>query len=279
MAIPVVSSKYMVVKDLSSGNSLDKVALKLVDTHAHLSDSSFDSDLENVVLRAREKGVVAIIDCGLGLEGGLKSIRLAEKFKGHVYSTIGIDYGGPFVDDYEKIIQMILENRERIIGVGEVGLDFYTVRRHEDRLKLVEIFERFIEIAERLNLPLVIHSRSAGRDAIEILLRKGARRVMMHAFDGKASSAIKGVEAGFLFSIPPSVVRSRQKQKLVERIPLENILLESDSPVLGVNPLERNEPSSIIFSLQEISWIKRLDSELVAEETTRNACMLFRLSL
>lgn len=253
--------------------------MKLVDAHAHLSDSSFEADLDQVILKARENGLAAIVDCGLGLEGGFKSISVSERFRGYVYSTIGIDYGAPLSDNPEKMVQLILDNRSRIIGIGEVGLDYYTVKTHEDRVKLAGVFEDFIELANRLNLPIIVHSRSAGKDAIRILIEKNAKWVLMHAFDGKASYAMKGVEAGFFFSIPPSVVRSPQKQKLVDRLPLENLLLESDSPVLGVDPLKRNEPANIVFSLREIAKIKGLDPRLVADETSRNACRLFGLRL
>ncbi|MEM4169897.1 MAG: TatD family hydrolase, partial [Thermoproteota archaeon] len=136
-----------------------------------------------------------------------------------------------------------------------------------------------IELAKRLNVPIIVHSRSAGREAIDILIENDAKRVLMHAFDGKASYAIRGVEAGFFFSIPPSIVRSPQKQKLAARLPLENILLESDSPVLGVDPFKRNEPANIVFSLREIARVKKVDEDTVAEETTRNALKLFGLRI
>lgn len=248
-----------------------------MDSHAHLSDSAFEKDLDDVVLRAREKGLIAIIDCGLGRDGALRSLSISGRFRGYVYSTIGIDCGAPFSEDTKEIMRLILENKNRIIGIGEVGLDYYAVKKPEDRARLIEVFKEFIELAKELGLPLIVHSRSAGREAIRVLVEAGAEKVLMHAFDGKASHALKGVESGFFFSIPPSIVRSPQKQKLVSRIPVENILLESDSPVLGVNPLERNEPANIVFSLREIARIKNLDPELVAEETTRNARRLFEL--
>lgn len=253
--------------------------LKLVDSHAHLSDSAFEKDLEQVILKAKENGLVAIVDSGLGKEGALKSLSISRRFNGYVYSTIGIDYSAPFSEDVEELKRLVLENRDRIIGIGEVGLDYYTIKKQDERAKLVDYFKEFIDLSKKLDLPLIVHSRSAGREAIEILVESSAERVLMHAFDGKASYAIKGVESGFFFSIPPSVVRSPQKQKLVNRLPVENILLESDSPVLGVNPLQRNEPANIVFSLREIARIKNLDVELVAEETTKNACRLFGLKI
>lgn len=253
--------------------------MRLVDVHAHLNDSSFEADLDKVILRAKENGIIGIMDCGLGLEGAFKSIRLSEKFKHYIYSTIGIDYGAPFSGDFEELVEGIIDNKNRIIGIGEVGLDYYTVKSHEGRLKLIEVFREFIELAKELKLPLIVHSRGAGRDAIEILIKSDAKRVLMHAFDGKASYALKGVEAGFFFSIPPSVVRSPQKQKLVNKLPLENLLLESDSPVLGVNPFKRNEPANVVFSLEEIARIKGVDLNLVAEITTKNAHGLFGLGI
>jgi len=103
----------------------------------------------------------------------------------------------------------------------------------------------------------------------------GAGRVLLHAFDGKASAAMAGLEAGYYFSIPPSVVRSVQKQKLVRHVPLERLLLESDSPVLGPTPDERNEPQNVWIACAEVARIKGLSMEEVARVTTQNARHLF----
>ena len=89
--------------------------MQLVDAHAHLSDSSFNADLDAVVLKARENGLAAIVDCGLGPEGGLRSLSISERFRGYVYSTIGIDYGAPFSVRHEEVVQLILNNRSRIV--------------------------------------------------------------------------------------------------------------------------------------------------------------------
>ncbi|TNF80121.1 MAG: hypothetical protein EP299_02785, partial [Acidobacteria bacterium] len=120
---------------------------------------------------------------------------------------------------------------------------------------------------------LNVHSRSAGRKTIELLLERGAKKVHLHAFDGRAAKALPGVEAGYYFSVPPSVVRSPQKQKLVQRLPLSCLLLETDSPVLGEVPDERNEPANVGIGLEAICRIKNLTrgeaAAAIAENTNR----------
>jgi TatD DNase family protein len=167
----------------------------------------------------------------------------------------------------------IRKARSRLAAIGEVGLDFWVVKEEADKNLQKEIFKGFIELSRELDLPLNVHSRSAGRHAVALLLENGASRVQMHAFDGKASAAMPAVEAGFFFSIPPSVVRSRQKQKLVKHLPLSCLLVETDSPVLGPEPNTRNEPANVTVSIRTIAELKNVNQreviEAVAENTTR----------
>ena len=149
------------------------------------------------------------------------------------------------------------------------------IRGEKDRELQQEIFKGFIGLARELDLPLNVHSRSAGREAIDLLIKAGAARVQMHAFDGRASTARPAVEAGYFFSIPPSVVRSRQKQKLVKQLPLTCLLVETDSPVLGPEPAVRNEPANLMLSLQAIAAIKSLPIQAVMEAVAANTTRLY----
>ena len=108
-----------------------------------------------------------------------------------------------------------------------------------------------------------------------MLLDKGAKKVQLHAYDGKASSAMPAVEAGFFFSIPPSITRSRQKQKLVKKLPLSSLLAETDSPVLGPDAGARNEPANILVALKAIAELKRIDIEEVIQTVYNNTCRLY----
>jgi TatD DNase family protein len=108
-----------------------------------------------------------------------------------------------------------------------------------------------------------------------MLLERGARQVQLHAFDGKASAALPAVEANYFFSVPPSIVHSRQKQKLVRQLPLSCLLIETDSPVLGPVPGERNEPANAAAVIDAIAGLKNLDRQEVVETTFQNTCRLY----
>ncbi len=246
----------------------------IIDTHTHLCDSIFDSDLSLVLERARKVGVEKIISVSETIADAEKNVALAEKFPmifpaGGLYPTI-LD-----LKQADEMISFIKKNREKFIAIGEVGLDFWAVKTEDERQVQREIFRRFILLSNETGLPLNVHSRSAGRHVVEMLIENNARKVQLHAFDGKASSGLPAVEAGYYFSIPPSVVRSQQKRKLVKNLPLSCLLLETDSPVLGPEPRQRNEPRNIRFSIEAIAEIKGISKEEVIETAARNTHALY----
>jgi TatD DNase family protein len=247
----------------------------LIDVHAHLCDASFDEDRDDVLKRARERGIRSVIAVGETLADAERNLALADAYSGAVWPSAGLYPTHLSMDQADELIAFIRLHRERLAAIGEVGLDHWVVKEDSDQSLQKEIFGRFIELGIELDLPLNVHSRSAGRRAVEHLIERGARRVLMHAFDGRASAAQPGVEAGFFFSVPPSIVRSKQKQKLVRHLPLECILLETDSPVLGPNPGERNEPANLTVSLEAVARIKGVNEETVVEAVVRNQRLLF----
>jgi len=246
----------------------------IVDTHTHLSDPVFDKDLHAVLQKAQAAGICAILLVGENLEDAVKNLDLARRFPilkpaAGLYPQI-LD---PKAADI--MITFIRAHRRRLVAIGEVGLDHWVVKTDAGKAVQETIFKRFIELSGELDLPLNVHSRSAGRKAVDLLLQCNATRVQLHAFDGKASSAMPAVEAGFFFSIPPSVVRSRQKQKLVKNLPLNCLLLETDSPVLGPVPNERNQPANITIAIETIAEIKGVRKEAVIEAAAANTEALY----
>ena len=247
---------------------------KLVDTHTHICDSSFDPDRDEVLDKAAAAGVGAIIAVGENIADARRNIELADKHP-MIYPAAGLY---PTILDLakaEEVQSFIRNERSILVAIGEVGLDFWVVKEESQKALQKEILKGFISLSKELDLPLNIHSRSAGRHAVALLLEYGASRVQMHAFDGKASAALAAVEAGFFFSIPPSVVRSRQKQKLVKHLPLSCLLVETDSPVLGTDPKQRNEPANVTISIKAIAELKGIPEEAVIEAVNENTRRLY----
>ncbi len=246
----------------------------LIDCHAHLGDPIFDEDRPAVLRRAREAGVTGVITVGETLEDAERNLQLAGEYP-EVLPAAGLYPTHLDPDQARRMEALIRGNRERLVAIGEVGLDHWKVKEPAKRDLQREIFIRFIRLSLELDLPLNIHSRSAGHHVVTLLLEEGARRVQLHAFDGKPASAMPAVEAGYYFSIPPSVVRSRQKQKLVRRLPLSCLLLETDSPVLSAVPGERNEPAQVRVCLRTIAELKELSEGQVAEAVAENTRRLY----
>ncbi len=247
----------------------------LTDTHAHLCDPTFDRDRERVLDRAREAGVATIVAVGEDGNDARRNLELAAEHPDLVRPAAGLFPTRLDPAEAEAVERLLREHAGTWAAVGEVGLDYWKVDDGPDRELQRELFARFIDLAIELDLPLNVHSRSAGRATIEMLLERGARRVQMHAFDGRAAKAEPGVEAGYFFSVPPSAGRSAQKRKLVARLPLSSLLVETDSPVLGPDPGSRNEPANVVLSVAAIAEIKELPREEVAEAVSENTRRLY----
>jgi TatD DNase family protein len=253
---------------------VDRKGIRVTDTHAHLCDPAFDPDRGEVLGRAREAGVTGVIAVGETLEDARKNLQLAGEHPG-VLPAAGLY--PTFLDARmaEDMVAWIRREGARLISIGEVGLDYWKVKDESNREVQREIFKRFVQLGKELGLPLSVHSRSAGRHVVDLLLAEGAANVQLHAFDGRAAVAQAAVEAGYFFSIPPSVVRSRQKQKLVRALPPASLLVESDSPVLGPDPKERNEPANAFIALKAVAELKGISLEEAGEAIRENERRLF----
>jgi TatD DNase family protein len=250
----------------------------LIDTHAHLCDPAFAADLAEVMERALEAGVKGVVSVSEDIEDSKRTLELARAREGlmpRILPAAGLAPSRADPTRAEEIIALARRERNGLTAIGEVGLDFWVAKQEGERGVQREVLTAFVDLARELDLPLNVHSRSAGQKTVELLLRRGAKKVQLHAFDGKASSALQAVEAGYFFSVPPSTVRSEQKRKLLRRLPLRALLLETDSPVLGPTKDERNEPVNLLVSLEAVAEIKGVAIEEVAEAVSSNALALY----
>lgn len=232
----------------------------LFDVHAHLNYKSFDSDRDEVIARAVKAGVVAVIENGTDVESNRKVLELVKKYS-IIKPALGVYPSEALMmsdEELDKELEFI--SKQEIVAIGEVGLDFYKVPNHERQEK---IFMKFITLAKKMGLPLIVHSRGAEDRVFELLQQEGAKRVVMHCFSGSPELAEKIEKAGYMFSIPPAIVNSKKFQKLVRNVSVSRLLTETDSPFLSHIPKQRNEPMNVEVTLKKISEIKKIEfSEL-----------------
>jgi TatD DNase family protein len=244
----------------------------IVDTHCHLEEPEFDADLNEVIQRAVRTNV-HMITSAIREDTWEWAIDIA---RSHDSVSLALGLDPILCHQVESAQDLIRVKQEHLIALGEVGLDHYRERNHKKRADQEKTFRLMIELAKEIDLPLQVHSRSAGRRSLEVLSNMEVEKVQMHAFDGKASLArIASREKGYYFSIPTSVVRSAQKRKLVKAVDIERILVETDSPVLGPDRESRNEPSNVWVASKEVASILGREKEEMREILLENTLRLY----
>ncbi len=242
--------------------------MRLVDTHAHMGFPTVLKDIEGAMARAEEKGV-GIVNCCLSPQE-LEATRGFEQ----LYLTIGCT---PYrLQDFDRQHGLIEENIDVAAAVGEIGLDYHWVKENGGREKEKENFIKLLDLAKQHDKPVLVHSRNAEKPALDILEKSGARAIM-HCFSGSLKEAERAIGLGYLISVPANVVRSRQKQEFARKLPLESIVLETDSPYLAPEPKTVNEPANVAVSARKIADLREISFEEVAEQTTKNARDFFEI--
>lgn len=244
------------------------------DTHAHLDDRRFGDDQELVITRAREAGLELIVNVGYNIELARRTVELTKKY-GFIYGTVGMhphdakDLDGEGLRELKKMAQ-----EPKIVAIGEIGLDYYY--DHSPRDVQQRVFRRMIDLAREVKLPVTIHDREAHEDIFRILREENAEEVggIFHCYSGSWPLAKEAIEMGFFISIagPITFNNAKKTREVVQEVPLEWLLIETDSPYLTPVPYrgKRNEPAYVVKVAEMIAEIKGMDPEEVGRITTAN---------
>ena len=253
--------------------------MKVVDSHCHIDGDQYDDDREEVIRRAVDEGLVAILNIGTGSPSGTSfedTVALAESNE-QVYAAVGIHPHDASEYDLATEQRLIaLTERPKVIAWGEIGLDFHY--DHSPRSIQTEVFVRQLEIARELNLPVIIHSRAANRETVEILTREcgdsGFRGGIMHCFGGTPEMAMRLLDVGFMISFAGNVTfkKAEDLRMAAKAVPIDRLLVETDCPYLTPEPYRgrRNEPVRVVETVRYLANLFGIDANELAEKTTQN---------
>ncbi len=250
----------------------------LIDSHAHLELSEFDGDREDVIERARASGVECIVTVGINLEDSRNAVALAERYD-NIYASVGVHpHDAKSINETTYDSLRKLSKSDRVVAYGEIGLDFF--RNRSPRDIQIKRFGEQLELADELNLPVIIHDREAHREIVEMLKGwKGHSGGVIHCFSGDYDMARKCLDMGFYISIPGTITykKSETLRGVVRRVPIDRLLVETDCPFLSPEPKrgKRNEPANVVYTARRIAQIKGLPFEDVARITSENTRNVF----
>lgn len=254
----------------------------IFDTHAHYDDEAFDEDRESVIEGLRNEGIINVMNVGANIASSQRSIALSDKYE-FFYAAVGVhpDDAKEVDDEGIKILKDFSANG-KVKAIGEIGLDYYWNKDNKDLQK--EAFIKQIELAKEVNLPIIIHSREAALDTMDILRETNAGKAVggvVHCFSYSPEIAKEAIDLGFYIGIG-GVLTFKNAKKLketVEEIPLEKIVLETDCPYLAPDPFrgKRNYSGYLQYVVKTIAELKNKDIKTVEDITYKNAIDMYRL--
>jgi len=259
----------------------------LVDDHCHLMHTAYKNQLDEVIERAKKAGVKAIICSGVNVPTNREALEIAKKYAPLVRVSLGIypvDALGlpPDVEsglsvqqgpiDLDSEFEFIKQHKDNIAAVGENGLDYHWVKDPELQKKQRENFARIIEFAEKLKKPIIVHTRKAEQDCIDMLTSSKLKNVVLHCFEGRKSLIKKAADAGYIFSVPTSIAKSQHFQVLVDMVSINQLTTETDGPYLSPDRSFPNVPENVKVVIEKIAQIKKFE----AEETANNIWLNFQ---
>lgn len=258
--------------------------MKYADAHVHLSDEEYSGCIDEIMAEARDSNVVALVSNSMDLKTCLGSIRLAEQYPGTVYAALGVH---PWAlktlsdDESQRTLELISKQRgnRALVAIGEIGLDFKYMKIWQKQL---EVFDSMLHLAEKLDLPVIIHSRGTTEQIVDMLPSYKVRKVLLHWFSNPISALSKALENGYYISEGVPTVFSSGIRDVVKRVSLSNLLTETDGPVRFFNaPFngKRTSPAFVPNVVRAVAEIKETSAQSVAKQVLKNFEAFFGVKL
>lgn len=251
----------------------------MIDSHAHLNDERFDGIHAQVIQRAKEAGVEVIINVGYDLPSSQKAIELAASYPG-LYATVGFHpHSAKLFNEagYDELIT--LAQQPKVVAIGEIGLDYYYDNSPREQQKYA--FRRQMALAKELDLPVVIHSRDATKDTIDIIKEFPDVRCLLHCYSGSLETAREYLAMGHYISIagPVTFKNASRLQEVAKNIPLDRLLIETDCPYLAPVPMrgKQNEPAYVKYVAEKLAELQHVSFEELVKQTMENTIKFFAL--
>jgi len=250
----------------------------MIDVHCHLEQEDYNNDREDVIKECWKKLSAVITSCAHYKDLEL-TMEIVKKYKGFVFCCFGLH--PEFIKELnnekkKEYIQTIEKNKDKIAAIGEIGLDYFWIKDKEWQEKQKEMFIEFIELSKKLNLPIIVHSRDAMHDTLDILEKEGMqnRKVLLHLF-GDKDSLKRVIDNGWSISIGPLILKNKEIRKIARDCPIERMMVETDSPWFGDG--KRGTPLNAIKAAEKIAEIKKISFAEVEKQTDLNAKAFFSI--
>ena len=248
-----------------------------IDSHCHLLSTEYD-DVNSEIKKATKSGVFKMIVNGYDVKSSKEAALLSKKYN-EIYASVGI--GPENIDDLNENYKEEIENivkTEKIVSIGEIGLDYYWTKENKD--KQIKVFRNMLDIAKKYNLPVIVHCRDAFLDTYNILKEYGVKGIL-HCYSGSIEMAKEFIKIGFLIGVGGIVTFKNAKtiKEVVKKIPISSISLETDSPYLSPEPNrgKKNNPSNLVYIARKIAELKEISIDDVINHTNSNIEALFDL--
>lgn len=252
----------------------------LIDSHAHLDDKRFDKDRDMIIENLGDNGVELVVNIGADIESSQKSVELAKKHE-NIYAVVGVHpHSAKDLEGGDLSQVKALAREEKVVAIGEIGLDFYYDNSPRDIQR--KWFKAQLDLAKELGMPVVVHTRDAAQETFDILkdaAQDGGLKCLLHCYSGSAEMAQEYIKLGFYISLggPVTFKNARVSREVAKAVPLDRLLIETDSPYLTPEPYrgKRNEPMYVKYVAQRVAEERGITYQEVVRATSENAKNFF----